>query len=136
MYRSSAINWLSEQCRSEEVAVLFEPQLTVPEKVVLDVDEKVARDVEFAEIGEGGNDGFQSHAGCRGVPDRKRRDPVGVDVFRALHQFRKHRQTVAGLFESGVVDFEEDGSVALGNERFMRVENHRRVCFPSARWPA
>ena len=62
--------------------------------------------------------------GGRGVPERERRQAVGVDVLGALLQLGERRDRVAGLGVQRVVDFQQDRAVALHDQRIGGVVLH------------
>ena len=66
----------------------------------------------------------RGHAGGRGIPERKIGKPVGVDMLRAFFQLGERRQGVAGRGVLGIVDLDEDGFVALDDQRVGDVETH------------
>ena len=59
-----------------------------------------------------------------GVPQRERRQAIGVDVLRGLLQLGEREQGVAGLGVERVVDFEQDGAVALHDRRIAGLYRH------------
>ncbi len=86
-----------------------------------EVDRQVRRHRELAVGGQGVDHRLGRHPGRRGVPERERGQPVGVDVLRALLQLGERRDRVAGLGVKRVVDFEQDRAVALHDQRVGRV---------------
>lgn len=52
-----------------------------------------------------------------GVPQGQMGYPVGMDILRALYQLRKAHELVPHLFEGWSAGVQEEGAVALDNER-------------------
>jgi hypothetical protein len=92
--------------------------------VVFDVGEDVAGQIELAVAGQRGDDfgGGRSRGG--GVPQRQRRDAVGMDVFGAFLQFGVARQFIARRLVVRIIHFQQDGSIALHDQRIGRVIGH------------
>ena len=59
----------------------------------------------------------------RRVPEREVRDPVGVDVLRALFQFGERGEGVAGFGVPGIIDLDQDGTIRLDDEGIGRIEH-------------
>ena len=64
------------------------------------------------------------HAGGGGVPERERRQAVGVNVLGALLQLGERRDRVAGLGVQRIVDLQQDRAVALHDQRIGGVVLH------------
>jgi len=116
----------------QQAAIRCAAQLQPPEArdVVPHIGLDVAGDIVLAVLGQGLEDGIciQPAGGC--VPQRQRRQPVGVDVFGAFLQLRKARQRVARLLVAGVIDLQQDGPIALHDHRIQRISGHNTLRFP------
>jgi hypothetical protein len=67
------------------------------------------------------------HAGAGGVPQRERRDAVGVEqVGRAL-ELGEPGQEVTRLVEARVLRLQVDFSIALDDDRVRRIYLHSRT---------
>ena len=73
----------------------------------------------FRELPQRRHDAFCRLAHRAGVPDRERRDAVGVDMLWRLHQLGKPRQGIARLGVARVVHFEQHRVIALHDERVL-----------------
>ena len=68
---------------------------------------------EFRESSEDVHDASRIFSNRAGVPNRKRGEAVGVDVFRRLDELGKSRERISRLFVERVIDFQQDRVVAL-----------------------
>jgi hypothetical protein len=95
------------------------PQLEAPEtrRVIADARGHVGRHRIARERRERLQDALQSHPGRARVPDRERRDAVGVEVLRRLDQLGEREQSLARLPEARIRDLEQHGEVTLDDER-------------------
>ena len=64
------------------------------------------------------------HAGGGGVPQRERRQAIGVNVLGALLQLGERRDRVAGLGVQRVVDLQQDRAVPLHDQRIGGIVLH------------
>ena len=64
------------------------------------------------------------HAGGRRVPERERRQTIGVNVLRALLQLGERRDRVAGLGVQRVVNLQQDRAVSLHDQRIGGIVLH------------
>src|SRR5207253_4483843 len=87
----------------------------------------------FTEALETTNDGCRIEPGGGGVPQRQRSDAVGVDVLGAFLQLGEARQGIARLLVQRVVHRQQDGFVALRNQRIRRVVAHTHTTTRSFR---
>src|SRR5205807_539315 len=82
--------------QAEGVGEFFQPHPAVAADQVLQVDRQVARQRELAVRRKDGDHVAGGHAGGGGVPERERRNPIGVNVFRAFFQLGERGQRVTG----------------------------------------
>ncbi len=75
------------------------------------------RGVVLGVIGEGALDLLRGHPRRGGIPQRERRDAVGVDVLRRLLELREPRQARPRVGVTGRRRLGEDRSVRLDDER-------------------
>ena len=102
----------------EQEGNAFTDQFDPPETAdgVFDVPRHIGGEGIFAEFVQCAKDVPGVQAGGGRVPQRERGDAVSVDVFGGFFKFGKAREGVAGGHVLVVVDFEEDGFVALDDE--------------------
>ena len=96
--------------------VLFQPQPAVPGHGLFDVDQQRMRHREPGVLQQRVQHLFGVEPGGPGVPQSQRRQPVAVDMLRRALQLGERRDGVAGLGGQLVVDFQQDGLVALDDQ--------------------
>src|SRR5207244_2603181 len=74
------------------------------------------------QLAQCGYNALRRFADSASVPNRKRRQAIGVDVFGRFDQFGKPRQRIARLRIHGIIYFDQDGVVALDDERVVRLK--------------
>jgi hypothetical protein len=106
------------------LAVALQADPAVAANDFLDVDAEVAGQRELAVLGEAGKHllGRQPRGG--GIPQRKRRQPIGVDVLGALLQLGERRQGVACGGILRIIDFDQDRTIPLDDEGIAGVVGH------------
>ena len=122
--------------QSQAVVELFQPHTSVAADQLLQIDRQVARQRELAVAREHPDHLLGRHPGSGGVPERKRRNSVRVDVFGALFQLGKRRQGVPGGRIFRVIDLYEYGPVALNDEGVGRIGGGEDVRLPRRHWRA
>ncbi len=75
------------------------------------------RDRVTGEADECVNDLFGVVTGSPGIPERQRRDPVGVDVLGGAFQLRERGDRGPRLASQRMVDFQQQGLVRLDDQR-------------------
>ena len=99
------------------VEVAHEPQPAVAAHLVVHLGEHAARHRVLGEIVERGGDLAGVHAGDGGVPQRQRRDAVGVDVLGRLLELAEALQGGAGVGGARAGELEHHREIALHDER-------------------
>src|SRR5262249_54587102 len=93
-----------------------------------DVGGEVVRQRELAEPPQHVEHLVGGHPRGGGVPQRQRRQPVGVDVLGALLQLGERGEGVAGLGVPRVVHLHQNGAIPLNNQRVGGVVIHSQQC--------
>jgi hypothetical protein len=117
--------------RSEDELLVFPDQFdpSVAGDVIDDVGADICRQLVLAEAFQRPDDRWRVVACRGGVPEREGRDPVGVDVFRALLEVGESSEGVARLLLARVVHLEEHALVALDDDRVGGIVGHAMTRF-------
>ena len=91
---------------------------------VAEVGRQVAREGKLAELAEDVHHLVRGHPRGGGVPQRQRRKPIGMNVFRTFLKLGKRRQRITGGTVLGIIDLNENGAVALDDEWIAGVVIH------------
>ena len=115
---SSAISGSLASSRSIPAAAVEGAQVQLAEARdrLADVRRDVVRHRVAREAREGARHGIGVDSGRSRIPERQRREPVGVDVLGALLELGKQHETRPRRFGAGTVHIEEHRSVALDDE--------------------
>ena len=97
--------------------VLLQPQPAVARHRLGDVDQQRVRDGVAAELQQRVDHLLGVVAGGPRVPQAQRRQPVGVDVLRRPLELGERRDRLAAVGGALVVDLEQQGLVALHDQR-------------------
>ena len=96
--------------------------------ILADLHGHVLRHVVLGKLLERLHDFGGGDPGGAGVPDRQRRDAVGVDVLRRLDQLGEAGQAVPRSLIAGAIDLDQHGVVALHDQWILGVVcGHRGV---------
>ena len=108
--------------------MLVDAHPAIPRHRLGDIDKQSLRNREARVVLQHVHDLLRIVAGGAGVPQRQRRDAVGVDVLRGPLQFGERGQGRAGLIGTRVIHLQEHRFVGLDDERAC---GHRQVLLPS-----
>ena len=70
---------------------------------------------------------LRGNSRARGVPQRKRRKPVSVQMLGRAFKFGKRNERVAAFFGARRVHVKQNRAVALYNQRILKLFDLRRV---------
>lgn len=122
LFRQGRIGRTEDQPR----LVSFQPQPSIARGILADLDRHVPGNVVLRELLERLDDLGRRDPRRASIPDRKRRDPVGVDVLRRLDQFCEPGQPVPRGFVVRTVHFDQHGMVALDDQRILGTVSHHQ----------
>jgi hypothetical protein len=106
------------------VGVPLQLDKSVATEGVFDLRADDIGDVELGQAAEAVDDLFEGHARAGGVPQRERRDAVGVHHLWRRLNLGKTGEEVAGSVEFAVLCLQHDLSVSLDPHRVRRVHVH------------
>src|SRR5262249_10323737 len=98
---------------------------------IRDIRPQVGRQRKLAVAPEDIDHGIRSQTGGGGIPQRQRRQPVGMDVFWALFQLSKRGQGVARFGVARVIHLDQDRAIPLYDERIRGIVIHY-ILYPYA----
>ncbi len=110
--------------------VLLKGQPAIARHGLGNVDEQWLRHGIPAEAQQCVDDLLRVVTGSASVPQAERRHPIGVDVLGGAFQFGKRRDGAAGGFCLRMIDFEQQGLVALDDQRAV---GHRLIVAANTR---
>ena len=92
-------------------------QFSVAPGVVGNLDFDVTRHIVLGEPAQLVADPFGGHAGGTRVPDRERRDSIGVNMLGRLHKLCEAGQCIPSLDVGRTIHFDQNRKVTLHDER-------------------
>ena len=111
----------------QQIAVVArQADAPVARDLLHDVGADVGRHIVLGELIEFAQHFVGLQAGRGRIPQRERRDAVGVQIFRAFFQLGKARQRIARIFVQIVLRFEQDGFIGLDDQRVLWIERHEQ----------
>ena len=112
--------------RDEPQSVVHAHELdpTIARDVLDDIGAHVWRQRVLAEAFQHVDRLGGAQPGSSRVPQRQRRDPIRVDVLRALLELREARQRVARVRVPRIVDLDQNRPVPLDDQRVGGVARH------------
>jgi hypothetical protein len=107
------------------IKLLVELDAAIAGDLLLYFRDDVLRDLVLAVVLQTGLDLLCGEACSGGIPERKGRNPIRVNVLGGLYQLGEARKQVTGIFKRWAVGLEQDGAIRLDNDGFRIDVCHR-----------